>query len=91
MSKSRVTLFYRDGANYKATVDFIVDDTLIEAARETYGEDFIQDEEQHDANVEYEDDLGIDQDAFHDAIGWAYNIKYDHHFVIVQKVEPITE
>lgn len=88
MSNSTVTLFYRDGGNYKFTVEFIVEDALIAAAKAKYTPEEWEDQE--DANILYTD-LGITQDQFHEEIGWAYDDEDDHPYVIVEKVEAIPE
>jgi len=82
---SIVFIFYRDGANYKATEDFIVDDAQIEEAKAKYTTESWEDQEQ--ANVDYRD-LGITQDEFHAKIGWAYVDEYDHPYVIIEEIKP---
>jgi hypothetical protein len=69
----KVTLFYRDGANYKFTVSFNLPAHVIDK--------FVVGDE-----VEYDNDLEISQQQFHDAIGSDFNHCYDHNYVTIETI-----
>jgi len=81
-----VTLFYRDGANYKFTEVFKIPTARLESLRHNRNrkEAFY---EQEDALIAYDYDLGISREDFHDTLGTSYNDSYDHNFVIIQEID----
>lgn len=86
---SRVTLFYRDGANYKSTATFIVGNKLLETAEQVHMGRSIISEQFDDPFIRYDVDLGISREEFHAAIGWPYTDEHDHNFVSIEKIEEL--
>lgn len=83
---SAVTLFYRDGANYKYTETVLIPTDKLEAAKLKLGKAFY---DQDDAQIQYDYDLGISRELFHDIMGTAYNDSFDHNYVIIQQIDGI--
>lgn len=77
-----LTLFYRDGANYKFDVEFDVTDEQLSIAAKNNGKPSIEVGDE----VTYDDDLGISQEDFHEQIGYDYDNEWDHNFVTVTSI-----
>lgn len=82
MENVKVTLFYRDGNNYKFHPSFELNlpDEKIEHLKSI---------ECTDADVEYDNYLGIEQDEFHAAINFPYDEISDHNLVEIINVQKL--
>jgi hypothetical protein len=73
----KVTLFYRDGGNYKYTADFEISDVY--KGRLKKGEEIMYTE------------IGISEAEFHEQIGSAYDPEIDHTFVTIEEIHVSAE
>lgn len=76
-----IKLFYRCGGNYKFNVEFPITYDQLVALAEKRGEGLKEGDE-----LEYDNDLGITQEEFHEKVGYPYDDEIDHNFVTVEGI-----
>lgn len=89
MSKMKVSLFYRDGGNYKCSWDVELEESVINDLVD--GEDindFIDKDFSSDDLFEIED-MGLTVDDIPNIRDYGFNDLYDHNFVSITNIERI--
>lgn len=90
MSKVLVSLFYRDGGNYKCTWDVELDKSVIDSLvdEDESIEDYIDSKFESDDLFEIED-LGLTTNDIPSIKEFGFNVEYDHNYVSITEIKEI--
>lgn len=87
-----VSMFYRDGSNYKFDVDFELTNEAFETAAGTYlnpGDPLRRLLDREEATIDYTV-FGITESEFHEKIGYPHNSD-DHPFVTITEIKIVPD